>query len=63
MMPLVEDLLHGKNSVLFAYGVTSCLRKTHMTNGENQDGGLIPHCMDVIFNSIVQNQVVSFILL
>lgn len=50
-LPLVEDLLHGKNSLLFAYGVTGS-GKTHTMNGELQDGGIIPRCLDVIFNSI-----------
>ena len=58
-MPLVEDLLHGKNSLLFAYGVTGS-GKTHTMNGENQDGGIIPRCLDVIFNSIGHFQVEIF---
>ena len=59
MMPLVEDLLHGKNGVLFARGVTG-LGNAHTVNGENQDGGFILNCLDVIFNSIVQYQVTAF---
>ena len=50
-LPLIEDLLHGKNSLLFAYGVTGS-GKTHTMNGELQDGGIIPRCLDVIFNSV-----------
>jgi len=59
-MPLVEDLLHGKNSLVFAYGATGT-GKTHTMNGKSQDGGIIPHCLDAIFNSI-GHQVVAFIL-
>jgi kinesin family protein 23 len=55
-LPLIEDLLHGKNSLLFANGVTGS-GKTHTMNGEHQDGGIIPRCLDVIFNSIGQYQV------
>ena len=56
-LPLIEDLLHGKNSLLFAYGVTGS-GKTHTMNGEPQDGGIIPRCLDVLFNSIGHFQVV-----
>lgn len=57
-LPLVEDLLHGKNSLLFAYGVTGS-GKTHTMNGELQDGGIIPRCLDVIFNSVGSIQVLN----
>jgi len=50
-LPLIEDLLHGKNSLLFAYGVTGS-GKTHTMNGETHNGGIIPRCLDVLFNSI-----------
>ena len=56
-LPLIEDLLHGKNSLLFAYGVTGS-GKTHTMNGEPQDGGIIPRCLDVLFNSIGHFQVI-----
>lgn len=57
-LPLIEDLLHAKNSLLFAYGVTGS-GKTHTMNGELQDGGIIPRCLDVIFNSIGHHQVTA----
>ncbi|KAK4026155.1 Kinesin-like protein [Daphnia magna] len=59
-LPLIEDLLHGKNSLLFAYGVTGS-GKTHTMNGELQDGGIIPRCLDVIFNSIGHFQAKKYI--
>nr|XP_056721738.1 kinesin-like protein KIF23 [Euleptes europaea] len=49
--PLVEDLIHGKNGLLFTYGVTGS-GKTHTMTGSPGDGGLLPRCLDMIFNSI-----------
>jgi hypothetical protein len=54
-------LLHGKNGLLFAYGVTGS-GKTHTMNGELQDGGVIPRCLDVIFNSMGHIQVIGLFL-
>ena len=50
-MPLVTDLLQGKNGLLFTYGVTGS-GKTHTMQGSGQDGGTLPRAIDVIFNSI-----------
>ena len=60
-LPLIDDLLHGKNGLLFAYGVTGS-GKTHTMNGELQDGGVIPRCLDVIFNSMGHIQVIVLFL-
>ncbi|XP_077173790.1 kinesin-like protein KIF23 isoform X7 [Paroedura picta] len=49
--PLVEDLIHGKNGLLFTYGVTGS-GKTHTMTGSPGDGGLLPRCLDMIFNSL-----------
>ncbi|XP_020659349.3 kinesin-like protein KIF23 isoform X3 [Pogona vitticeps] len=49
--PLVEDLIRGKNGLLFTYGVTGS-GKTHTMTGSPGDGGLLPRCLDMIFNSI-----------
>ncbi|XP_044300823.1 kinesin-like protein KIF23 [Varanus komodoensis] len=49
--PLVEDLIHGKNGILFTYGVTGS-GKTHTMTGSPGEGGLLPRCLDMIFNSI-----------
>lgn len=49
--PLVDSLLHGKNGLLFTYGVTGS-GKTYTMTGTNSDGGIMPRCIDVIFNSI-----------
>ncbi|XP_077905507.1 kinesin-like protein KIF23 isoform X6 [Ictidomys tridecemlineatus] len=49
--PLVDDLIHGKNGLLFTYGVTGS-GKTHTMTGSTGEGGLLPRCLDMIFNSI-----------
>uniref|UniRef100_A0A8C0SFC3 Kinesin-like protein n=2 Tax=Canis lupus familiaris TaxID=9615 RepID=A0A8C0SFC3_CANLF len=49
--PLVDDLIHGKNGLLFTYGVTGS-GKTHTMTGSPGEGGLLPRCLDMIFNSI-----------
>ncbi|XP_042553359.1 kinesin-like protein KIF23 isoform X4 [Dipodomys spectabilis] len=49
--PLVDDLIHGKNGLLFTYGVTGS-GKTHTMIGSPGEGGLLPRCLNMIFNSI-----------
>ncbi|XP_015250659.1 PREDICTED: kinesin-like protein KIF23 isoform X1 [Cyprinodon variegatus] len=49
--PLVVDLLHGKNGLLFTYGVTGS-GKTFTMTGSPGLGGLLPRSLDMIFNSI-----------
>lgn len=53
--PLVENLILGRNSLLFTYGVTGS-GKTYTMMGEQQNGGMLPRCFDVIFNSIANYQ-------
>ncbi len=55
-LPLVKDLLCEKNGLLFTYGVTGS-GKTHTMQGSNQEGGLLPRAIDVIFNSMEEFQV------
>ncbi|XP_044589354.1 kinesin-like protein KIF23 [Cotesia glomerata] len=59
-LPLVENLIHGKNALLFTYGVTGS-GKTYTMTGEPQDGGIMPRCLDVIFNSISNYQAKKFV--
>jgi len=54
-LPLVEDCLNGKNGLCFMYGITGS-GKTHTMNGTPTDGGVLPRCLDVVFNSIGQLQ-------
>ncbi|XP_065139313.1 kinesin-like protein KIF23 isoform X2 [Paramisgurnus dabryanus] len=49
--PLVEDLIHCKNGLLFTYGVTGS-GKTFTMTGYPGQGGLLPRSLDMIFNSI-----------
>ncbi|XP_074523311.1 kinesin-like protein KIF23 isoform X2 [Halichoeres trimaculatus] len=49
--PLVEDLIHCKNGLLFTYGVTGS-GKTYTMTGSPGEGGLLPRSLDILFNSI-----------
>ncbi|PNF21211.1 hypothetical protein B7P43_G05098 [Cryptotermes secundus] len=61
-LPLVENLIRGKNGVIFAYGVTGS-GKTFTMAGRPQDGGVVPRCLDVIFNSISSNLATKYVFL
>lgn len=52
-LPLVRDVLEGRNGLLFTYGVTNS-GKTYTIQGGNAHGsaGILPRTLDVIFNSI-----------
>nr|XP_022309325.1 kinesin-like protein KIF23 isoform X1 [Crassostrea virginica] len=49
--PLVDDLIRGKNGLLFTYGITSS-GKTYTMTGSPKDQGILPRCLDVLFNTI-----------
>ncbi|VDP37324.1 unnamed protein product [Schistosoma margrebowiei] len=53
--PMITDFLHGKNGLLFTYGVTGS-GKTYSMEGSSKDPGILPRSLDVIFNSIGQFQ-------
>lgn len=59
-LPLVEDLLHGKNGLIFMYGITNS-GKTHTMQGSMQDSGVLPRCLDVIFNSLGDLQAKKYV--
>ena len=59
-LPLVSNLIHGKNGLLFTYGVTGS-GKTFTMTGDPQNGGIMPRCLDVIFNSITNYQAKKFV--
>lgn len=46
--------------LLFTYGVTGS-GKTHTMTGSPGDGGLLPRCLDMIFNSIGPFQAKRFV--
>ncbi|XP_071570313.1 kinesin-like protein KIF23 isoform X1 [Temnothorax nylanderi] len=60
-LPLVENLIHGTNGLLFTYGVTGSGKTYTMTGGELQDAGIMPRCLDVIFNTIANYQTKKFV--
>ncbi|CAL7933272.1 unnamed protein product [Xylocopa violacea] len=59
-LPLIENLINGKNSFLFTYGVTGS-GKTYTMSGNMHDMGIMPRSLDVIFNSISSCQTKKFI--
>ncbi|CAH1789923.1 unnamed protein product [Owenia fusiformis] len=59
-LPLVEDVLKGKNGLLFAYGITSS-GKTHTMTGHPHDQGILPRCLDVLFNSLEEQQTKKYV--
>ncbi|VDD90492.1 unnamed protein product [Enterobius vermicularis] len=52
-LDLVENLIRGRNSLLFTYGVTGS-GKTYTMNGGNNDetAGVLPRILEVIFKSL-----------
>ena len=58
--PLVQDLLNGKDGLLFTYGITSS-GKTYTLTGNCLNPGILPRTLDVIFNTIDQRQCRKFI--
>lgn len=52
-LPLVKDVLAGENGLIFSYGVTNS-GKTYTIQGKpGQDQpGILPRTLDVVFNSI-----------
>lgn len=59
--PLIEDLLHAKNGLLFTYGVTGS-GKTYTLAGTLQNPGVMPRCIYTIFNSIDQFQAPKYVI-
>lgn len=58
-LPLIEQLLLGKSSLLFAYGISGSGKSYTMT-GNQEDGGIVSRCFDVLFNSIQDYQARRF---
>ena len=48
---MVEDLILGKDGLLFTYGVTSS-GKTYTMNGTGEQPGFLPRTLDMLFNTI-----------
>ncbi|KAK1167305.1 kinesin-like protein KIF20A [Acipenser oxyrinchus oxyrinchus] len=52
---LVYNYLDGGNALVFTYGVTNA-GKTHTIQGSENDGGILPRSLDVIFNHVKGRQ-------
>ncbi|XP_059175032.1 kinesin-like protein KIF23 isoform X2 [Physella acuta] len=59
-LPLIADLVAGKNGLLFTYGVTGS-GKTYTMTGSPQDQGILPRSLDVLFNSIGDLQAKKYV--
>ncbi len=59
-LPLVKDLLDGKNGLLFSYGVTGS-GKTYSMIGNNNEPGILQRCLDTVFNSISFTQAKKYV--
>lgn len=57
---LVEDLVLGKNGLIFTYGVTSS-GKTYTMTGTPSKSGLLPRTFDVLFNAIKDCQAPRYV--
>ena len=57
-VPLLTSLFEGKNSLIFAYGVTSS-GKSFTINGTCQQPGLIPRSIDYIFSFLPSEMHIS----
>ncbi|KAK5641485.1 hypothetical protein RI129_010032 [Pyrocoelia pectoralis] len=60
-LPLLEDLVNGKNGLLFTYGVTGS-GKTHTLNGDAANPGIMPQCINTLFNSIGELQAQKYLI-
>ncbi|XP_076005761.1 kinesin-like protein KIF23 isoform X2 [Genypterus blacodes] len=58
--PLIDDLVHGKNGLLFTYGVTGSGKTFTMTGSPGQ-GGLLPRAINMLFNSISPYQAKRYV--
>ncbi|XP_075227585.1 kinesin family member pavarotti [Lycorma delicatula] len=57
---LVKNLVEGKNGLLFAYGITGS-GKSYTMNGTSENRGIMPRCLDVLFNSISKFQTGKYV--
>lgn len=59
--PLLEELLKGKNALLFTYGVTGS-GKTYTLTGDVKNPGIMPRCIYTLFNTIQDSQTPKFVI-
>ena len=58
VLPRVKDFLEGRNQLLFTYGATSS-GKTYTIQGIPEKPGILPRALDVVFNSIGEQQMLG----
>lgn len=58
--PLVENLIRGRNGLLFTYGVTGS-GKTYTMTGDLHNRGIMPRCVDALFKTISEFQTKKFV--
>jgi kinesin family member 23 len=58
--PLVENLIRGRNGLLFTYGVTGS-GKTYTMTGDHQFRGIMPRCLDSLFRTISDYQAKKYV--
>jgi hypothetical protein len=56
MSPLVENLLQGQHSLLFAYGITNA-GKTHTIMGTKDQPGLLPLALHRVFEGVEASEI------
>lgn len=59
-LPIVDGLIHGRNGLLFTYGITGS-GKTFTMTGSPEDSGIMPRALDVLYNSISDLQAKKFV--
>lgn len=51
----VQDFLHGKNALVFSYGVTNA-GKTYTIQGSQKEPGILPRSLEVLFKHVAGRQ-------
>ncbi|OON20481.1 kinesin motor domain protein, partial [Opisthorchis viverrini] len=59
-LPLVGELLEGKNGLLLTYGTTGS-GKTYAMQGTSKEAGILPLTLEVIFNSLGDRQTKKYV--
>jgi len=59
-LPLIQDVLNGKNGLLFTYGVTGS-GKTYSMVGNQSELGILQRSLDTLFNSISFQQAKKYV--
>ncbi|KAG5448135.1 Kinesin-like protein kif23 [Clonorchis sinensis] len=59
-LPLVGELLEGKNGLLLTYGTTGS-GKTYAMQGTSKEAGILPLALEVLFNSLGDRQTKKYV--